>query len=190
MNSPQDLARMLMIYYSTKGTADIIQVNMICTESDNEYILEILTQIYLECYNMYTRPGAIILAPIDDVTQYIKCLNMVFISLGYVIHTESIDRDKIKEYVPFAKILDGKMTLNPYHPMRIRENVLKILGGQDQGQGQDQVQGQVQDQAQLAPGLHQLYSNRNMLPNCIIIHDIDPNDNVVMSIKFQAANIH
>lgn len=167
MNSPQELAHILMTHYLTKETDNLILVNMVSTEDDNEYILEILTHVYLECYRIYTGQEQV------DVQQYSSCINAVFNSIGYVIIMELMERDKLKDHIHFAKIVDMRMTLNRYHPMRIREGITMI-----------------RPTVEVPDLLESLFSDRGLLPNCTIVHDIDPNDDVVMILKFQWAKVH
>jgi len=174
MSSPETLARMLLSYYASQSeeTQRPMLVNLVPEDQDNEYLTEILTIVYMECNRIFTSGQM-------GITQerYAQCLDQVFISVGHVIKTEIVERSKVSELIYFAKITGDQVALNPYHPFRIKENIEKLSARDGKSYP-------------IAGSLKQLYSNVDMLPNVLVVHDMEPTGNSVMVVKFQKANIH
>lgn len=171
-SSPENLARMLLSYYTIHSIENPLIVNLVTEESDNEYLTELLTTIYLECHNIYIS-GQIALTQ----NEYSTCLSSVFISVGYMLNTEIVPRSKLLELIYYARIINNQVQLNQFHPYRIRDGILSIK----------QQEGLT---IPMPDTLEKFYTEQKFLPNIIIVHDLEPNNDTVMLLRFRKININ
>jgi hypothetical protein len=163
MSTPDDIAKVLMSYYLNNN--EHMFVHLVTADgNDNEYILEVLVQIYLGCYKLYKNK-------IYDITleQFVNIVYKVILSVGYVINTDVLKTTELNEIIYFSKIVDTQALLNSYHPFRIRERIIEL------GYPVPKL-------------LNDLYTNEDLLGNLVVVHDLDQSDDI-LKLSFRKANI-
>lgn len=163
MSDPKSIAAYLLAYYIDTRDYRINPVTLSLSESDNQYVLEILVQMYVECHRLF------IDGELGDVTfaRYLECLNRVFISIGYTIKTSTLLRGDQSQIVPAYRIIDKTAHIVPFHPLMIREMIVSRMG-----------------QGSSNPELESIYNDGARLSEIIVTHDMDQDSDTILTIRF------
>lgn len=161
---PESTARMLLSYYQNNPSDPLIMGNTI--ESDNEYVMQILLSMYVECYKVYTES----LKETISLEQFSKMLNMVSISMGYKLIVTSGLKSDLNTIIHYARINpDLSMVRSPYHPFHL----ITYMGDGD-----------------IPTSYNKLFNDSDYLRNSVNIHEYDASASNITLISFQKVNLH
>jgi hypothetical protein len=148
---PRQIAQTLMSNFLNGNTGNLI-VKCDLDGEDNEFIVQVLLSIYNEMHGIwYEHPDM-------QEKLFLQILDFSFKILNYKLHiinpreVISINGMSPEDIVHYASILpDGRMLLNPFHPMHIAELIQK-------------------EGAELPDSYREMLQNINYLPYIAIYH--------------------
>jgi hypothetical protein len=169
MSDPQSIAAYLLAHYIITPDQRVNRVSLCLDETDNQYRLEVLVQIYLECHRIY------IDGEMADVTleRYLECLRRVFISIGYIIETDTMPREDMFQIVPVIMITGKRARIIPYHPMMIRDMIVKNMG-----------------MSASNPELESIYNDSDRISELVVAHDMDATSDMILTLRFRSDQLN